>query len=630
MANLNEMFKNAGAKKADTPQHPSRVTKWLHYSKLTDNTAQYCNEKDEEEIIALADIIDADKMVLQNLLVRKTGPDEFEIIAGHKRRRACRYLVEEMGKQEYAFLPCTVEDINSVRAEFQLYSSNSHHVKTDYEMMHELERMKYLLENYPEEFPNLQTGRMVERLARQMNMTKTGVGEYLTISKNLGEKGMEAFADGRLKKSAALELSSLPKEEQESLIDQEVIALKDIRQYKEAQKPEQPSVEIDPADPEDESLPGQYRIANTDMDLEEDVPESGTQDSKEKQLEGIGGEEALAQEPLSAYGTPKRQYPPDSLLTTPGCEGGHDCFLCAMSCEIRQDGRWCREAPCGNPFPCETMATWGSETLEEEVGRSCQFVDLDLADHRPGNNGADPCCKECEQKDCNFRCSRAVEKDQKDSAAAEQDVESKAVPVDTEEIPDTPPTTEHKDVSVTPKAVEEEENGEQYPPDFFLQEQSHKLDRMIYAKKHGEHVPQLPLERQKTIVAALANMVTELQLTETKKEAETIQPELPVLRNDKERKEWLRDYKNWGVWYTDDHIGATYYKYDFPNGTRLIAETYDTHTSCFMHLVGGPKERPKGSYGIPKYPYHKSYRKHEDSETELVEFLKDIQKKGNG
>lgn len=49
--------------------------------------------------------------------------------------------------------------------------------------MHELERMKYLLETYPEEFPNLQTGRMVERLAKQLNMNKTTAGEYLTISK---------------------------------------------------------------------------------------------------------------------------------------------------------------------------------------------------------------------------------------------------------------------------------------------------------------------------------------------------------------------------------------------------------------------------------------------------------------
>ncbi|MFR2212963.1 MAG: hypothetical protein ACLS61_03585 [Ruminococcus sp.] len=38
---------------------------------------------------------------------------------------------------------------------------------------------------------------------------------------------------------------------------------------------------------------------------------------------------------------------------------------------------------------------------------------------------------------------------------------------------------------------------------------------------------------------------------------------LPVMRNNDQRKEWLRNYKDWGLWYTDEHIGVRYYKYDF-------------------------------------------------------------------
>lgn len=51
MATLGAMFATAGVKKAETP--PQRVTKWIHYTKLCDNAAQYCNEKDKEEIIQL-------------------------------------------------------------------------------------------------------------------------------------------------------------------------------------------------------------------------------------------------------------------------------------------------------------------------------------------------------------------------------------------------------------------------------------------------------------------------------------------------------------------------------------------------------------------------------------------------
>ncbi len=100
MANINTIFETS-TKRAEA--HPKRITKWIHYTKLQDNEGQYCNEKDKEEIEALADMIEADGEVLQDLLVRKVDTDEYEIIGGHKRCRACRLLVEERGKEEFAF-----------------------------------------------------------------------------------------------------------------------------------------------------------------------------------------------------------------------------------------------------------------------------------------------------------------------------------------------------------------------------------------------------------------------------------------------------------------------------------------------------------------------------------------------
>ena len=114
----------------------------------------------------------------------------------------------------------------------------------------------------------------------------------------------------------------------------------------------------------------------------------------------------------------------------------------------------------------------------------------------------------------------------------------------------------------------------------------------------------------------------------------SIQPPLPVMKNADQRKEWLRNYKEWGLWYTDEHIGARYYKYDFENGTRLIVEEYDPEPArnspwapyepYYMHLVGGPE--PERNNGIPKWTYHSKYNKYPNSETELVEFLKGVQK----
>ena len=137
-----------------------------------------------------------------------------------------------MGWKTYALLPCNIENVSEAREEFDLYATNIFPEKSEYEKMHELERMKYLIETYPEEFPDLQKGRMVDRLAAQMNMSKTTVGEYLTISKNLEEEGKKQFRSGELKKSAAVELASLGQEEQKELLKKGTTSLREIRTYK--------------------------------------------------------------------------------------------------------------------------------------------------------------------------------------------------------------------------------------------------------------------------------------------------------------------------------------------------------------------------------------------------------------
>ena len=110
---------------------------------------------------------------------------------------------------------------------------------------------------------------------------------------------------------------------------------------------------------------------------------------------------------LSAYGTPIKVYPADSLIICPGCEGGHDCFMCHLQCDIRQEYCRCVEATTGNPFPCEQIDR--IDTLREEIGERCQFIDLNLAYHRAGDHEPIPCCKECKEP-CQYACERSIRK----------------------------------------------------------------------------------------------------------------------------------------------------------------------------------------------------------------------------
>ena len=133
------------------------------------------------------------------------------------------------------------------------------------------------------------------------------------------------------------------------------------------------------------------------------------------------------------------------------------------------------------------------------------------------------------------------------------------------------------------------------------------------------------------------NKTPENDSVEVNKIAECSSDTLPEMKNNDQRKAWLRAYKDWGLWYEDKNIGVKYYKYDFQNGARLIVEEYAPDPgeqkswwvsrmteTYYMHLVGGPEPDRVG--GVPKWTYHARYDKSPNSETELCEFLKGLQK----
>ena len=169
------------------------------------------------------------------------------------------------------------------------------------------------------------------------------------------------------------------------------------------------------------------------------------------------------------------------------------------------------------------------------------------------------------------------------------------------------------------------------PSELFIREYLEEEEKTLRDYLECGGLPERTILRQQLKVAGLRiirNLVEDVLETEE----ETTQPELPRLKNNEERKAWLQNYRDWGVWYKDEHIGATYYKYDFDNGARLIAEVYTIpadkympeHERYYFHLIGGPE--PERKNGIPKWTRHETYNKFPNSETELTEFLKEVQR----
>lgn len=274
-----------------------------------------------------------------------------------------------------------------------------------------------------------------------------------------------------------------------------------------------------------------------------------------------------------------------------------------------------------------------SEEKTSPIDRGC------IAGKNPNGNcvccGKDgvECCGQCDD-DCNSRCGWM------DSAVAtSQQVEAEPVagmnPPE-EESDSEPEVITEENVEVVDAGEKDlteelyEETSDQSDIDL-LQEELEKakntLDLMLSCYSEND----IRVRKQKLLVGALGKMISDLDAADI---PEPQQPELPIFKNNEQRKEWLRNYQEWGLWYEDKNIGARYYKYDFENGARLIAEEYTRpatewygeYISSFMHLVGGPEPPKKGC--VSKWQRHEVYDRFRNNETELVEFLKYVQKGG--
>lgn len=531
---------------------PGFAVTMIHYSKLYPSRN---NNYSLENIQELANMILLSGEVKQNLVARKKAPDEYELIAGHRRRLAVKYLVEERGLERFAMVPVHLEKSDDVRSELNLILINAGaRERSDYEKMNEVARLTELLqalqigtEEDRELFrevsgqdPALVGGRKLRKIiAERLGLGETKTANLKHIHSKLSPELKEHFRDGTIGISAANEAAGLPPEEQRELAEQDKISMEDVRRKKEK------SVSESDTEPEEDfQVEGQMSLA---VDFSEAMPGTG-------------------------------------------------------ACLYRSE------------FRC---------SLKEEAKRN-QGTGEDCSNH---------CCWDCiKRENCKIECvaseTRPLEPESivslENAAKAQQNEpercenssweDNPVIPKESEETPDTDP---EEPIEYDRKALlwmigEATELLEQMR-EYWIQNQPH-----TYTK----HAMQLQ---------AYKNLLADMDKADQEPEAE--QPELPIMRNNDQRKEWLRNYQSWGLWYADEHIGARYYKYDFNNGARLIVEEYDmcssysgSYTSSYLHLVGGPEPPKHPGYGCGKWTRHETYNRFPNSETELVEFLKEIQK----
>lgn len=165
----------------------------------------------------------------------------------------------------------------------------------------------------------------------------------------------------------------------------------------------------------------------------------------------------------------------------------------------------------------------------------------------------------------------------------------------------------------------------------YLKEEEQTLAEYEKVNSEDGGLPLNLMMRQRMLVKALKLLMkSEAELEEDdeleeQEEPSPVQPDLPVMRNNDQRKEWLKNYKDWPVWFEVPEASEIYYRFNLPDGSSIVI--------CEYHMWLSWKEKYSDenpdSIGTREYLLNPGYRYLQDcctNSTVLVDHLKNLQK----
>ena len=101
--------------------------------------------------------------------------------------------------------------------------------------------------------------------------------------------------------------------------------------------------------------------------------------------------------------------------------------------------------------------------------------------------------------------------------------------------------------------------------------------------------------------------------------------ELPILKNDNERKDFIAQYPQWNIWIDIPQTGERYWKYQLANGVGLVVKA----TLRFEYMgykQGYAKERSFGSEEYYIFEGDKTATEAKTNRSMMIQYLKEYQK----
>lgn len=229
---MNDILESIGQKQTQGKKKAAPRIQMIHYTKLKPNPDNFYDTQGIEKLAAAIRIAGEIKNPLR---MKKTDIDEYEVNEGHRRRLATIYNVEEMGMNEFEFVPCVVEDTTSTVGKLNLILSNStQRERTEYEKMQEAEKLRILLDQYAKENETkISSTDMRKLISTILGVSGTKIAQLESINRNLVDNAKEKFEKGEIPVSVANEMATLPQEVQQDLAEQEEIKLSQVKEIKE-------------------------------------------------------------------------------------------------------------------------------------------------------------------------------------------------------------------------------------------------------------------------------------------------------------------------------------------------------------------------------------------------------------
>lgn len=251
--------RNRGAvqQKSKADEQTGRGTlKYIDVGDLVPSENNFYSMSAIEELASSIEIVGG---VKQPGLAVPMGGGKYRLLAGHRRRLASLFLVEQ-GKTEYRQMPCMVEEIKleeagtpeeqaeadelrEIEEEIILISMNSQREKTDWDKVKETTRLRGLLER-KRKFRRV-SGKTRELIAKKLGTTPAQVGRYESIAKRLLPDFKKEMKAGKMGISVAYELSILPERAQKAALaeytEKGALSIEDVKRRRQEEEAKQPT-----------------------------------------------------------------------------------------------------------------------------------------------------------------------------------------------------------------------------------------------------------------------------------------------------------------------------------------------------------------------------------------------------